>query len=58
MFEYIQKEMREQPDLLLFFTDGCGTAPEQRPAYPVMWVLTSDGSQPADWGCVMRFKNQ
>ena len=58
VFEYIQKEMREQPDLLLFFTDGCGTAPEQRPAYPVMWVLTSDGSQPADWGRVMRFKNQ
>lgn len=58
VFEYIQKKMREQPDLLLFFTDGCGTAPEQRPAYPVMWVLTSDGSQPADWGRVMRFKNQ
>lgn len=58
VFEYFQKEMREQPDLLLFFTDGCGTAPEQRPAYPVMWVLTSDGSQPADWGRVMRFKNQ
>lgn len=58
VFEYIQKKKLEQPDLLLFFTDGCGTAPKQRPAYPVMWVLTSDGSQPADWGRVMRFKNQ
>ena len=57
VFEYIQKELREQPDLLLFFTDGCGTAPEQRPAYPVMWVLTSDGSQPADWGRVLHFKD-
>ena len=57
VFEYIQKKMREQPDLLLFFTDGCGTAPEQRPAYPVMWVLTNDSRQPADWGRVLHFKD-
>ena len=57
VFEYIQKKMREQPDLLLFFTDGCGTAPEQRPAYPVMWVLTNDSRQPDAWGRVLHFKD-
>ena len=56
VFEYVQKNMKIQPDLLLFFTDGFGTAPRQRPAYPVMWVLTSDGSQPAKWGRVAHFK--
>ncbi len=56
VFEYIQKKMRVQPDLLLFFTDGGGTAPERRPAYPVMWVLTHDGSEPAEWGSVAHFK--
>lgn len=56
VFEYIRKKMREQPDLLLFFTDGFGTAPEQRPPYPVMWVLTRDGDMPAKWGRVTRFK--
>ena len=48
--------MREQPDLLLFFTDGFGSAPKQRPAYPVMWVLTRGGVKPADWGHVAYFK--
>ncbi len=56
VFEYIRKKMREQPDLLLFFTDGFGTAPAQRPPYPVMWVLTRDGGVPAEWGRVTRFK--
>ena len=58
VFEYVQKKMREQPDLLLFFTDGYGTAPGQRPAYPVMWVLTRDGIRPADWGRVVYFKKE
>ena len=58
VFEYIQKKMLVQPDLLLFFTDGYGKAPKQRPAYPVMWVLTTDGKQPAEWGRVTHFKNE
>ncbi len=56
VFEYIQKKMKEQPDLLLFFTDGFGSALKQRPAYPVMWVLTRGGVKPADWGHVAYFK--
>ena len=35
---------REGRGILLF------DAPKQRPAYPVMWVLTSDGRQPARLG--------
>ena len=58
VFDYIQKNMRVQPDLLLFFTDGYGDAPKQRPAYPVMWVLTSDGRQPAEWGRATHFKKE
>ena len=57
VFDYVRKNMHEQPDLLLFFTDGYGTAPQLRPAYPVMWVLTSDGNPPAKWGRVTHFKN-
>ncbi len=56
VFDHIQKNMHEQPDLLLFFTDGGGTAPEKRPAYPVMWVLTERGQKPAEWGRVAHFK--
>ena len=58
VFKYIKKKMPAQPDLLLFFTDGYGDAPEQRPAYPVMWVLTEDGRPPAEWGRVAHFKNE
>ena len=58
VFDYIRKNMHEQPDLLLFFTDGYGTAPKRCPAYPVMWMLTNDGKQPADWGRVIHFKNK
>ena len=58
VFDYIGKNMREQPDLLLFFTDGYGDAPKQRPPYPVMWVLTKDGRQPADWGRMTRFRKE
>lgn len=58
VFDYIQRKMRTRPDLLLFFTDGYGDAPEQRPAYPVMWVLTANGRQPAEWGRVLHFKKE
>ena len=56
-FEYVKSQLREPPDLLLFFTDGVGTAPVQPPPYPVMWLLTHDGQKPAPWGRVVRFRN-
>ena len=41
-------------DLVVFFTDGDGPAPEHRPYLPVIWVLTPDGTPPASWGEVIR----
>ena len=35
---------------MLYFTDGCGPAPEKPPEYPVLWCLTPGGQAPADWG--------
>ena len=49
VFDYIYKKSLK-PDLLLFFTDGYGDAPNNQPPYPVMWVLTNDGHIPATWG--------
>jgi predicted metal-dependent peptidase len=49
VFDYIKKG-HEQPEVLIYVTDGWGDAPEHPPAYPVLWVLTSNGKQPADWG--------
>ena len=48
VFEYIAKES-EQPDLLIYFTDGCGDLPE-KPAYPVMWVIAPGGRNAVPWG--------
>ena len=42
----------------IYLTDGYGDAPEQKPDYPVLWVLTSDGSTDfCKWGTKIRFKN-
>ena len=56
VFDYVKKSFQEMPDLLIFFTDGCGSAPHQPPSYPVMWLLTHDGMKPASWGSVAHFK--
>ena len=48
VFEYVAKKC-EQPDLLLYFTDGCGDTPE-KPAYPVMWVISPGGRNSIPWG--------
>lgn len=39
-------EMNETPSLLVFFTDGHGTFPDEAPSYPVLWVLTTDVEPP------------
>jgi predicted metal-dependent peptidase len=45
---------RHRPDLIIYFTDGEGPAPDQRPAIPVIWCLTRDGKRPASWGRELR----
>ena len=39
-----------QPDLVVYFTDGYGPAPEKPPAVPVVWAITEDGEKPVPWG--------
>ena len=40
-------------DLVIYFTDGWGPAPENRPYLPVIWTLTPGGTPPASWGEVL-----
>jgi predicted metal-dependent peptidase len=55
VFQYVEDHPELEPTLLVFFTDGDGTAPAKAPPYPVLWVLTSNGTPPAPWGAVARF---
>ena len=55
VFEYVDKHPELEPSLLVYFTDGYGTAPAKAPPYPVLWVLTRDGKPPAPWGTLARF---
>ena len=48
-FEYV-KEHKLRPDIFIYLTDGYGDAPEKAPNFPVLWVLTNDGEDPALWG--------
>ncbi len=41
VFEYIDSYIN-YPTLLLYFTDGMGTFPEQEPSYDVMWVMPEE----------------
>lgn len=41
------------PQALIFFTDGYGDAPRLPPPYPVLWLLTPDGTPPVRWGRVV-----
>lgn len=49
VFEYIY-EHRLTPNVLIYFTDGEGGCPEDRPPYPVLWMLTKGGRKPVPWG--------
>ena len=55
VFDYV-KTFPERPEVLIYLTDGCGSAPVQPPPYPVLWVLTSGGTRPAAWGKSISFK--
>jgi predicted metal-dependent peptidase len=44
---------QHRPDLVLFFTDGFGPAPERAPRVPVVWCLMPKGKAPAPWGRVL-----
>jgi predicted metal-dependent peptidase len=42
-----------RPNVVAYFTDGCGPAPEVAPAMPVIWCLVPGGAKPAMWGRVV-----
>jgi predicted metal-dependent peptidase len=41
---------RHRPDLVIYFTDGVGPAPESPPRVPVIWCLVPEGEAPCTWG--------
>lgn len=45
---------RHQAGLIIYFTDGDGPVPDQAPATPLIWCLTSHAKPPASWGRVVR----
>jgi predicted metal-dependent peptidase len=43
-----------QPDLIVYFSDGQGPAPDDPPPVPVIWCLLPGGIVPAKWGRVVK----
>ena len=55
VFEYIDSYIN-YPTLLLYFTDGMGTFPEQEASYDVMWIMPEEREVP--FGEVMVLEEQ
>jgi predicted metal-dependent peptidase len=53
--EFLQEH---RPDLVVYFTDGFGPAPERAPTVPLIWCLVPGGERPARWGRVIQMGNQ
>ena len=47
-----------RPDIIVYFTDGDGPAPDRKPRTPVVWCLTPLGSRPVPWGREVRMASQ
>jgi predicted metal-dependent peptidase len=47
-----------QAQLVIYFTDGDGPAPERPPSCPVIWCLVPEGEPPAPWGRVIRMAEE
>jgi len=54
-FNYVKDKMLK-PDVFIYLTDGCGDAPKTPPPFPVLWILTSNGTEPATWGKIIKLK--
>ncbi|NMA47669.1 MAG: hypothetical protein GX945_14020 [Lentisphaerae bacterium] len=53
VFKFLENHPEMEYSLLIFFTDGYGTAPTTPPPYPVLWLLCKNGRAPANWGMVI-----
>jgi predicted metal-dependent peptidase len=49
---------RHRPDLIIYFTDGWGPAPERPLSVPVLWIILPGGAPPAKWGRVIDIHTQ
>ncbi len=47
-FKPVFESIRQEPDLLIYFTDAEGDFPETEPSYPVIWLIKGKGKVP--WG--------
>jgi predicted metal-dependent peptidase len=47
---------QHRPDLVIYFTDGFGPAPERAPRIPTIWCLTPIGERPCKWGRVIQME--
>ena len=56
-FVYVAEHPEIEPSCLIYITDGYGSAPRNPPPYPVLWILTSDGTKPAPWGWELRLQS-
>ncbi len=54
VFEYA-RGMRPLPAGIIYLTDGFGDAPELM-EFPTLWVLTSEGEKPVEWGVELRLE--
>ena len=55
-FEYVADNNLEV-DCMIYFTDGYAPCPDFKPNYPVLWLVTKDGSTDfCPWGEMVRFK--
>ena len=52
-FEYMATKLESPPDVVVYFTDGYGTAPEVPPSFmeslDILWVLTDKGMSPKEF---------
>lgn len=53
VFEFCE-EQNIRPETLVYLTDGYGTFPESKPAYPVIWAMTTTVDPP--WGEIVQVK--
>lgn len=57
VFKYV-KDQQIDPVVLVYITDGVGSAPKEAPDFPVLWLLTADGDNNlCDWGTKISFDN-
>jgi predicted metal-dependent peptidase len=57
-FAHVESTRGEVQRVLVYLTDGYGTFPKERPAEPVLWVVTAGGlaSEQFPFGDVARLR--